>query len=336
MQTQIRPESIATKISYVKTASCLTISVNGRAIFVKDADNKLFDAISSGNIDKECEFLVDKDLNLSQLYIALKISQHQDLIAHNDKLFFASPDGLIEIDMDLARRLIELKEAGQPYYPLLKFWTKFATSVAYTTPGLNLADLFTHVGTPVFPLSWDGSLIAYFRSHKGSLPESLATDPNGSGLAFRTLSRTTLFDPSEEEQIGGRQFDCRYPDGNYKSLYSLANVENLCLDQGSIYEVEVDPGNLTGFGIGRNYRSEYLNATVVTGVRSLGLATTEENQGIIELPVWATGNGLALRDPSTSAANASYLVELAGASQSALDQLRHSTPSLKALTVTGC
>lgn len=337
MQIKTRPTPVATKIAYVKTANCLTIVVNGQSIFVRDADNKLFDAISTGNTDRATEFLIDRSLGLSQLAIALKLSAHRDFVAHNGKLFFADPDGLIEIDPAVAHRLVDLQVAGLPHYPLLKFWAKFATSAAYANSNpLELIEFFDKVGTPLLPLTWDGDAVAYFRAHKGEIDPTLdSSDPAGSGLAFRAFNRTTLFDPSVEVEVNGRRFDCRRSDGRIDPLFSLQDIRSFCSDRGAIYEVAIDASDFVSFDM-RSWGHSQFQATTVTGIRSLGLASNEVNQGIIELPVTNASGGLALRAPHSGAATAAYLVELAGASERTLDEIRSSEASLPALNVTGC
>jgi hypothetical protein len=328
--TTARPVPGATAtIAYVRTQDNLTISVKGQIVFVKDPDGKLFEAIKDGQIDRAGEFLVLDNIGISQLSLALKISDHRDFVTHAGKLFFASNDGLTEIDPELAHRLIELKEANLPHYPLLKFWAKFVQSSAYSESLVAERELlFRAVGTPAFPLTWDGRLLAYFRAHPTSLPKTTSTSADGS-LSFRSFDRQTMFDTEQEVEISGRRFDC----GN-SALFSLASVTSACMDQGSIYEVEVDPVDLTKVRLGTHAPAIY--ASTATGIRSLGMLTTEQNQGLIEIPVTNCAGGLALRDPSSGAATAAYLTELAGSGERELAHLADRQSSLPAVRISGC
>lgn len=323
--TDIRPTPVATEVVYVKTADCLTISIGSKIFFVQDELGKLTEILKDG-IGQASKFIVGDTLCLSQLQSALKLSTHQDFVSHNNKLFFASAEGLVEIEIELAHRLIDLQEAGLPYYPLLKFWAKFVTSAAYlSSTGAERAELFARVGTPAFPLTWDGCSIAYFRAHRPELAEKLAVDV--SGLSFRSFDSNRMFDSADS--VKGRSIDC-----GREPLFSLADIKSVCLDQGGIYEVELNPANLERWRFGTHQESLY--ASTCTLVRSLGLSSTEQNQGFIDMPISHCANGLSLRNPSSGAATAAYLAELVGADKSALGRLEHQSASLSPLAVSGC
>lgn len=320
-------------VSYVKTAECLTISANGKMTFIKDKDGKFTKAIVNGDMGKVGQFFFDDNLSLSQLNTALKLSHHQEFVSHGNKLFFASIEGLIEIEPAIAGRLIDLKEAGLPYHPLLKFWVKFSTSTANTTLCAAAREqLFNWVGTPMFPLTWDGCLVAYFRAHVDRLPASTTIEPI-SLTSFRPLNRSTLFNEDLEEEIAGRKFNLRVGEG-YNPLQSLSQIESLCMDLGSIYEVQVEPSDLVGFTVAGG--CSRLHANTAYGIRSLGLSTTETNDGFIDLPVENCEGGLALRAPNSAAATGAYLSELVGSSVASRDRLSAAANSLDRIAVTSC
>ncbi len=325
--TDIRPIPVATSVLYVKTADCLTISIGNKIFFVNDRDGKLTETLKNG-IGQASEFLVGDTLCLSQLQSALKLSEHQDFVNYNGKLFFASMEGLVEIEIELADRLIDLKDAGLPYYPLLKFWAKFVTSAAYVnSDSATRTELFARVGTPAFPLTWDGCLIAYFRAHQQDLTENLVVDPNGGGLSFRSLDLAKMFDLTSGTK--GRQFDCKH-----EPLFSLENIKSVCMDRGGIYEVELNPANIERFRFGTHQESLY--AGICTLVRSLGLSSTEQNPGFIDMPVSHCADGLSLRDPSSGEATAAYLAELVGSDDRQLGRLENQTASLSPVAISGC
>lgn len=330
MQTQNYPTAT---ISYVKTAECLTVSANGKMTFIKDKDNKITDAIAQGDPGKIGQFFFDDNLSLSQFHTALKLSNHQEFVSHGDKLFFTSIEGLIEIESAIGGRLIDLKEAGLPYHPLLKFWVKFSTSTANSDlEDYRRAELFEMVGTPMYPLTWDGNLVTYFRAHVDRLPASTTIEPI-SLTSFRTFNRSTLFNEDLEESIGGRKFDLRVGTG-YNPLHSLSSIENMCMDLGSIYEVMVDPSdlvNLIGSGT-----SIHLHSRTAYGIRSLGLASNEVNSGFIDLPIEHSLGGLSLRAPSSAAATGAYLTELVGGDAAHRDRVLATTNSLSPIAMSGC
>jgi hypothetical protein len=329
-QTRPVPGSVA-KITYVKTADTLTISAKGQVIFLKDPDGKIFNSIKDGQVDRAGEFLVMDNIGMSQLSLALKMSEHRDFVTHNGKLFFASSDGLTEIDPQLAHRLIQLKEASLPHYPLLKFWAKFVQSSGYLESSVAERELlFAQVGTATFPLTWDGQMLAYFRAHTDSMPPSSGKSSTSDGLFFRTFNRTTMFDPDSEVEVAGRLFNC-----HDKPLFSLASVTSVCMDQGSIYEVEVNPANLIQLRLGRSHEP-VVYASSAIGIRSLGLLSNERNEGIIEVPVTHCTGGLSLRDPSSGDATAAYLTELAGSDDQGLARLADRQSSLPAIRTSGC
>jgi hypothetical protein len=161
-----------------------------------------------------------------------------------------------------------------------------------------------------------------------SLPKTTSTSEDGN-LSFRSFDRQTMFDTEQEVEISGRRFECRN-----SALFSLESVTSACMDQGSIYEVEVDPVDLVGFRLGT--RTPNIYASTATGIRSLGMLTTEQNQGLIEIPVTNCAGGLALRDPSSGAATAAYLTELAGSGERELASLASRQSSLPAVRISGC
>lgn len=316
-------------ICYVKTASCLTVVANDRVFFVEDRDGSLTQALADYSQQGGKGEYLTSDFDLQRLENCLKVSRYSDLAVHGEKLFHVSAQGLVEVEIEVALRIIDLKEKDLPYEPLLKFWVKFCQSqLAQGISTTERSQLLKMVGTPVFPLTWDGNLMGYFRSHPHRMPEVLSTD--GTGLSFRSFAPNPDTDLDDQLDIAGKQF--LNPNG--LSLYSIGDIKGFCMDQGGIYEVEVNPLFLLRFSPS-NRDTAMIKTSSATGVRSLGLQSSIENQGFVSIPVAQCEAGLSVRNPVSDEAAAAYLLELALSDKKVLANLSSATTANN-LLVTSC
>lgn len=198
-----------------------------------------------------------------------------DLVYEDGKYFLFEE----EIPEGIAKKVLELRQQELPYQPLLNYWRKAKQGGLVSQ--LLCDEIASLIGTRDIPLTWDGDLILYMRS--------------------------SWVKPNEETP-----WVQNYEPGQKVNQVAICGgftwVSSTCPDAGLMFEVQVNPAQLTPIyeiGAVTNFK-----ATAMTFIGEVKGKIAESGLFFLETKTNTLGDKVVIRAPYSPESFRAYLTTL--------------------------